>query len=201
VARKFRADRNASENGKARAKANADKHFGKKAEEEKPDAKRVLPDLLAADNGPKARDFDHHYKTALGFKKKLESAQGHYRNALKSAKEAGIDPAVITATMKWADRDPLEAQMYFKQLRETFAVAGVEVQLDIFNESSISRNAQIYDDGFKAGKAAKGIDTNPHDANTPAGQLWMKGWHDGQAENMTFGQTPKPKADSLGALN
>jgi len=155
-----------------------------KAEKREP---KVLPDLLAADNGPKARDFEHHYKTAVGFKSKVDSANGHYRAALKSAKEAGIDPAVITATMAWAKCDPLEAQMYFKQLRSTFEVAGVEVQLDIFNESSISRDAQIYDDGVKAGTAAKGTDTNPHQENTDAGQTWLAGWHIGQKKHMNFG--------------
>lgn len=187
MAKPFRSDN--GDGDKKRARKNADKVFEKKA----PKAKepRVLPDLLAADNGPKARDFDHHYKTALGLKAKCEEANGRYRAALKAAKEAGIDPAVITATMSWAKKDPMEAQVYFKQLRQTFEVAGVEVQLDIFNESSISRGAQIYDDGFKAGKAAKSMDENPHDINTPAGQLWQGAWSDGQAENAAgFKQTP-----------
>ena len=151
-------------------------------------------------NGPKARDFEHHYKTALGYKAKVDEANGRYRAGLKAAKEAGIDPAVITAAMKWAKKDPLEAAQYFKQLRETFAVAGVEVQLDIFSEGGVSRNAQIYDDGFKAGKAAKNPDANPHEMTTEAGHLWQQGWTAGQAENAAgITQTPAEELEEATA--
>lgn len=200
MAKRFRSDTNASENGKARARAQAEKHFAGKKPAKKDESKpRILPDLLATDVGPKARDFDHHYKTALGLKSKVEEANGRYRAALKAAKEAGINPAVITATMGWAKKDPAEAQIYFKQLRATFETAGIEVQLSMFDEASVSRSAQIYDDGFKAGKAGKSSTDGPHDLNTPAGQTWMQGWSAGQAENMAgIGKTPAN--DSRGAV-
>lgn len=187
MAKRFRADN--GDGDKKRARAKAEKVFEKKA----PKAKepRVLPDLLAADNGPKAKDFLHHFRTAKGFKAKLDEINGQYRTALKQAKEAGIDPKAITDTMRYEKKDPLEVQSFFKQLRQTFEVAGVEVQLNIFNESSVSRSAQIHDDGFKAGKAGKSSTDNPHDPSTPANQTWMQGWSAGQAENMAgIGQTP-----------
>lgn len=199
MAPRFRTDRDASAAGKNRAKANAEKHFGKKTAKKEDEKPRVLPDLLAADVGPKARDFDHHYKTALGLKAKCDEANGRYRDALKKAKEAGINPAVITATMGWAKKDPMEAQQYFKQLRATFETAGIEVQLAMFDEPSVSRSAQIYDDGFKAGKTAKSSTDNPHDLNTSAGQTWMQGWSAGQAENIA-GIKQTPAKDSLGAV-
>lgn len=187
-----------SDGDKKAAKARAEAHFnGSKKKAAEPKGPRVLPDLLSADNGPKARDFLHHFTTAKGFKGKLEAAQGHYRNALKQAKEAGIDPAVITATMKWQAKDPLEVQQYFKQLRSTFEVASIEVQLDIFNESAISRPAQIYDDGFKAAKAGKPESTNPHAPNTAAWQTWVHGFDAGSLDNAALiGKTPDK--DSLG---
>lgn len=191
-----------SRDDKAEAKKRAEKHFsngrGKKGADE-PKKPRVLPDLLAADNGPKAKDFLHHFTTCRGFKDKVDTANGHYRAALKSAKEAGIDPAVITATMKWQKKDPLEVQQYMKQLRETFAIAGIDVQLDMFNEGTISRPAQIFDDGFKAGKAAKNPDVNPHDMSTAAGQQWHDGWKAGQADNMAGIGKTEPAAEEATA--
>ena len=192
-----------SRDDKKAARDNAEKHFngGKKKKAAEEPKQRVLQDLTK-ENGPKPRDFLHHFTTAKGFKDKLETAQGHYRNALKQAKEAGIDPAVITSTMKWQKKDPLEVQTYFKQLRATFEAAHVEVQLEIFSESSISRPAQIYDDGYKAGKAGKSSTDNPHAENTPAGQTWLQGWHAGQAENMAgIGKTPESKADETPATH
>lgn len=198
MAKRFRSDPDAGAADKKRARAKADRSFKKNGDAPKAKEPRVLPDLLAADNGPKAKDFLHHYRTAKGFKAKLDEINGQYRNALKQAKEAGVDPAVITATMRYEKKDPLEVQTYFKQLRSMFEAAGIEVQLDFF-EGSVSRPAQIYDEGFKAGKAAKSMDTNPHEISTDQGQLWQQGWNAGQAENMSgIGQTPveevKPEA-------
>jgi ribosome modulation factor len=197
MARKFE-----SKAEKRGARERAEAHFGgkNKGANAAKGGPRVLPDLLAGANGPKAKDFLHHFTTCRGFKDKLETSQGHYRNALKQAKESGIDPAVITATMKWQKKDQLDVQQYFKQLRSTFEVASIEVQLDIFSESSISRPAQIFDDGFKAGRAAKSPDTNPHAMNTPAGQQWHSGWTAGQAENMAgIGKTPDDEAEQAAA--
>lgn len=196
-----------SKSEKEAARARAESHFSppggkKKAAEEKANGKpaqRVLQDLTI-ENGPKARDFDHHYKTAKGLKGKVDEAQGRYRAALKAAKECGIDTGVITATMKWEKADPLGVAQYFKQLRATFQAAGIEVQLDIFNESTISRPAQIFDDGFKAAKAGKAEKTNPHDAGSQAGQTWLAGYHAGSLDNAALiGKTAK--VDSLGAVS
>lgn len=100
MAKRFNSDRDVGSADKRRARAKAEQIFnGKKSKKEEKAGPRVLQDLLAADTGPKARDFDHHYKTALGLKAKVEEANGRYRAALKAAKEAGINPAVITATM------------------------------------------------------------------------------------------------------
>lgn len=195
------AKRFSSDDGKKAAREKAEQAFngkGKKKAEE-PKGPRVLPDLLAGDNGPKARDFLHHFSQAKGFKGKLETAQGHYRNALKQAKEAGIDPAVITATMKWQKKDPLEVQQYFKQLRSTFEVASIEVQLDIFNESAISRPAQIFDDGYKAAKAGKPESENPHTPDTTAWKGWVNGFDAGSLDNAALiGKTVDK--DSRGAV-
>ena len=76
-----------------------------------------------------------------------------------------------------------------------------EDQVDGLDEfrSGISREAQIFDEGFKAGIAGKSTSDGPHDANTEAGQTWLAGWHLGQSRNVAgIGKTT---TDSLGTIN
>lgn len=184
-------DRQAKTNPTTAAKADAAKKPDAKAAKGKtataktasPKTAKVVADLATmGQNGPKAKDFALYFRTAVGLKTKVDEAQGLYRNNLKRAKEAGIDPGVITNAMQAAKKDPLVVQSFMNQLRQCYEVAGVHVQLDMFNEGSISRPAQIFDDGYKAGFAGKPTDENPHDENTKAGQRWLAGHHEGNSD-------------------
>ncbi len=141
-------------------------------------AQTILPAL--DHNGPKARDLLHYFNTCKGLKAKADEINAHYRNALKGAKEAGVEPAIIVAAMRWEKRDPEEARQYFKALKAMFDATGQEIQLDMFDASGVSRAAQIFDDGVKAGQRGVGSTEGPHDENTPNGQTWLSGWHEGQ---------------------
>lgn len=177
-----------SRDDKSAARKRAEDHFKPKTKKAaaKP-AKRVLPDLTAG--LPKQRDYSHHLDQAKKLKAVVESASGAYRAQLKKTKEVGIDPAVVTATMSWAKKDPETLTMYFRQLREAFRAAGIKIQLDMFDQSSVCREAQIYDDGFKAGEAGQSASECPHEANTRAGQVWLFAYAGGQSKlaTETFG--------------
>lgn len=193
MAKRFRADADASASDKKRAKDKANKHFKSNGDAKKAKEPRVLPDLLAGGNGLKAADIRFHYSTIKGLKTKKDEANAHYSNARKRCKEAGFDPKVVTDLMKIESDDPLAVALYFKQLSLGAEAVGIAIQQEMpFTQSGgVSREAQIYDDGVKAGVAAKGTDTNPHDENTDAGQTWLAGWHSGQKRNMAgIGQTP-----------
>lgn len=183
---------------KARQKARADKLFEKPAPE--PEGPRILDDLTArGSNGPSFDDIRHHFQRLKALKDKVASANGEYQAARKIAKEAGVDPAVLSALMKAERQDPDEVKLYNKALGRAATAVGIELQLDLFDKSGISREAQIFDDGLKAGLAGKGSTDTPHDANTEAGQTWLAGWHLGQSRNVAgIGKT---KADSLGTIN
>jgi ribosome modulation factor len=183
---------------KARQKARADKLFEKPAPE--PEGPRILDDLTArGSNGPSFDDIRHHFAQLKILKEKVKSANGEYQNARKIAKEAGVDPAVLSALMKAEKQDPDEVKLYNKALGRAATAVGIDIQLELFDKSGISREAQIFDDGLKAGLAGKSTSDGPHDANTEAGQTWLAGWHLGQSRNLAgIGKT---KADSLGALN
>lgn len=185
---------------KARNRARADKLFDEKPKEDAAPKKRVLDDITAAgSNGPAHKDLKYHFGQLKGLKAKVDEASANYSNARKRAKEAGIDPAVLGHLMKIEKQDPLEVKIYFKQLDRAAQANGLEIQMDMFDSSGVSREAQIFDDGFKAGLAGKSTTDNPHDANTEAGQTWLSAWHMGQSRNVAgIGKT---KADSLGALN
>jgi ribosome modulation factor len=197
VAKKFK---DAMQEDRERAKARAEKAFERpKAKDEGPKV-RVLDDLTAAgSNGPSFEDIRFHFAKLKSLKDKVATANGEYQAARKIAKEAGLDPAVLSALMKREKQDPDEVKLYNKQLARAAQAVGLDLQLDLFDKSGISREAQIFDDGLKAGIAGKSTTDNPHDANTEAGQTWLAGWHLGQSRNVAgIGKT---KQDSLGALN
>jgi ribosome modulation factor len=183
---------------KARQKARADKLFEKPKPE--PEGPRVLDDLTArGTNGPSYDDIRFHFQKLKSLKEKVASANGEYQNARKVAKEAGVDPGVLSALMKAEKQDPDEVKLYNKALGRAATAVGIDIQLELFDKSGISREAQIFDDGLKAGLAGKSSDDTAHDANTEAGQTWLAGWTLGQSRNVAgIGKT---KQDSLGALN
>ena len=187
---------------KKRAKQRADKLFEKA--EEKPPAEpgpRILDDLTArGTNGPSYDDIRFHFQKLKALKEKVKSANGEYSNARKQAQEAGVDPAVLSALMKAEKQDPDEVKLYNKALGRAATAVGIELQLDLFDKSGVSREAQIFDDGFKAGVAGKSTSDGPHAPNTEAGQTWLAGWHLGQSRNVAgIGKTPE--RDSLGDLH
>lgn len=186
---------------KQRAKDRANKVF-EKPEAPKPKGPatgKLLDDRTAAGaNGPSFKDLAFHFSTLKGLKNKVDEASAYYSNARKRAKECGIDPAVLSHLMKLEKQDPLEVKMYFKQLDRAAQANGLEIQMDMFDASGVSREAQIFDDGVKAGVAAKNTSENPHQENTDAGQTWLAGYHAGQRKNMQFGKT---ESDSQSAVN
>lgn len=197
MAKKFK---DAMQEDRDRAKARAEKAFEKpKVKDEGPKV-RVLDDLTAAgSNGPSFEDIRFHFAKLKSLKDKVATANGEYQAARKIAKEAGLDPAVLSALMKREKQDPDEVKLYNRQLARAAQAVGLDLQLDLFDKSGISREAQIFDDGLKAGIAGKSTSDGPHDANTEAGQTWLAGWTLGQSRNVAgIGKT---KQDSLGALN
>lgn len=186
---------------KARNRARAEKAFEPKPAEDTAPKKRVLDDVTAAgSNGPAHKDIRYHFGQLKGLKSKVDEASANYSNARKRAKESGIDPAVLTHLMKIEKQDPFEVKLYFKLLDRAAQANGLELQMDMFDSSGISREAQIFDDGFKAGLAGKSMDDNPHQLNTEAGQTWQQAWNLGQSRNVAgIGKTPT--RDSIGQLN
>lgn len=185
---------------KARSRARADKLFEEKPKEDASAKRRVLDDITAAgSNGPSFKDLKFHFSTLKGLKIKVDEANSHYSNAKKRAKEVGIDPAILKHLMKIEKQDPLEVKLYFQQLDRAAQACGLEIQIEMFDSSGVSREAQIFDDGVKAGAAGKSSTDGPHDENTDAGQNWLSGWHVGQKRTLAkFAETP---SDSLGAVN
>ena len=184
MARKF-ADTVAEE--KQRNKGRAEKLFEPKEEPKRDDAPKgkLLEDITAGgSNGPSYADYRHWFQKLKVLKAKVREANSEYSNARKGAKDAGIDPSVLSYLMKRQEQDPLEVEIYHKQLVRAGTAVGIEVQMDLFDRSNISREAQIFDDGVKAGAAAKNTSDNPHNENTDAGQTWLAGWHAGQRRNL-----------------
>jgi hypothetical protein len=183
-----------NETGNKKAKANERGKIGHNSKRR--DSMGNLPEtdpnkieLNLGDAGASKRDLKHHVDTVIGFKKKVDEAQGRLRNAYAQAQKAGVSKALISETIRWKHEDPVAARLFFAQLAKSFDANGVEVQLEMFDGSNISRGAQIYDEGFKAGSAGKASTENPHDESNANGQLWLQAWHAGQESIIKIGKT------------
>lgn len=197
MARRIRSETDGDE--KKRARKRAEKHFnggGKEASGETGGEQRVLPAL--GHNGPTPATLMHHIQSLRGFKAKVDEANGRLRNAWKQAEEAGINRKAMKLFFDLEKIDPDEASARMKALKSLLDAGGIEVQMEMFEpQGALSKGAAAYDGGYKAGIAAKNLDSNPYTPNTEDGQLWMQGWHAGQAKNFSgIKQSgPEPKDD------
>lgn len=140
------------------------------------------------------------YRKSLMAKIALESAQatakkknGEYRNVLKEAKKAGVNPEAIARTLaaRFQDQDALVLQL--REELKMLDLGGVvpniiEKILDRLDIEEPTRNEraqmdqdQAFDAGAFAGREGHPRDTNDFPAGTEGHVQWDKGWLFGQA--------------------
>lgn len=128
-----------------------------------------------------------HVNICAAAKSDLESAQGEYRAALKSAKSAGLSTRAITWYLAAKKR---EADDIIAEMNERARIANVMellphgTQLDMFEPISAERVLQEVDgeasdaeaEGFDAYDADLSSADNPHPAGSVRAFNWASGW-------------------------
>lgn len=147
------------------------------------DGPRVLHAVES--NGPKPADLANMYLEAKALKEKVTTANGRYREFLKQCGERGLEPAVITRMMAWERQDPDEARSFWRQFGSLHEATNQSIQLDLFGNAAgggVSREAEVFDAGFKCGHRGGNTSESQWDAGTPLGQIWLGGYQAGNAK-------------------
>jgi hypothetical protein len=199
MARKIVADTDVSGTTSKIARERAERQMNGKPKEGE---KSAPPKILAAEghNGPKPKELQDMYLEAKELRGKIESANARYRKFLATCKERGLQPAVITEMMRFEKQDPDEAKAFWRQFRKLHEATDQEIQMDLFTGGggpvSVSRQAEVFDLGFKCGLRGGDHSESQWDAGTEWGQIWLAGHAQGvtQAARNAFDRPQQPAA-------
>lgn len=191
---------------KKAARERAEAHLSGKGAKAKPgssQANGATLDLKGGEDGKaKPESIKLHFDELLKRQKGAKSGNERVRAQKALAKKDNVDTNLITKMVSWAGRDPGEVRDELKEMLRYAEVCLPDVQLDLFDEdtSSITREAQVFDDGFRAGRdARKNLKDNPHAGNTELHHCWADGYAAGQRKNASLiGKTPAK--DSMGKV-
>lgn len=138
---------------------------------------------------PKPDDYEFHKKQILGYAEKKETANSHYRNALKSAQKAGIDTdALLEANKLKRSNDHAKMQRHFSQLAFALAQEGYPIQLTVHDTLLGDSIDLAYRRGFEDGENGRTLDCR-YPAGSDLAAKYTRGWHHGTGKNI--GQTPE----------
>lgn len=183
MARKFTADPDVSGTMKRQGRAKAERAFARTKKADAESGPRVVPELKS--NGPRPVDLRHHFEQIEAAKAAAQSKASEHQAKRKLAKECGINLNAISLIQKFQKMDEDDRASTFKQMAALNEVMNKGIQFDLFGASGqLSRKAEIWDEGYKAGIAAKDMNDSPYDVNTDNGQIYLSGWHTGQRENL-----------------
>lgn len=141
-----------------------------------------------------------HFDEAVRLSVKAKSGNGKVRAAKAVAKKDNVDTTLLAKVVSYADRDQDEVAVELRELLRYVEICLPKVQFDLPIETTITREAQIFDDGFRAGRDARSNTTdNPHQPNTIAWFCWDSGYAAGQKKNMELIGTTAP-IDSKGKV-
>lgn len=136
---------------------------------------------------------------------KRSEQNGRYRDVLKKAKEAGVDPAAIRWWLaeKAKDFDVLQSEHAARMRVARLMNMPINTQLGMFDDTgagggvsgSTDRGVmqhEAYQIGLTAGKAAETFDPERYPNDPDLQGRYKDGWEDGQEENKRdLGRGPK----------
>lgn len=115
-----------------------------------------------------------------------DKAVAKLRTARKTAKDDGIVLADLDAVRRLAKLAPNEiAEMHNNGVRYSRLLnVPFYSQMEMFDpeEGDVDILEKAAADGELAGKLGRGLNANPHDEDTEAGQAWMKGYYAGEEQ-------------------
>lgn len=147
-------------------------------------------------NLPAPDDFNHHKATILGWREKVTTAQGHLRNAIKTAKKAGINMEALNMVVGIErDNDPAKAMDFFRQVDLGLEHGESSLRLTVHDTLAGDESELVARRGFEDGKAAR-----PQSSDYPEGSdlaaIYSENWLKGQAAifNITASEEPEKVA-------
>lgn len=121
-----------------------------------------------------------HVATVKGYKAKIESLNGHLKQAFKVMKAEGIQPAVIREIIAIEKADPIDQREYYEQLGIGIKATGQPFQLNIFDAIYETPVLQAQAEGRQAGLSGRGPE-NKWAEGSPEAEAFMDAYHEAQA--------------------
>jgi hypothetical protein len=171
--------------------------------------------LTAEDKDPTnvpSTTFLEFYRTTGSAKRDMETARSAYQSAMKAAKKAGIDTAMLTRARAIATSDDIQAELHglytlIRYLKYLQIPIGQQLEMELGSDmpktapvpDEAARQQALWDAeamGWKAGRGGDNRDDNPHDEGTELHVQWDNGWIAGQksiADDMADGKAPRAR--------
>lgn len=195
MAKKFQ-----SKKDKEAARTRAAAHLSPK-DKKKADAGGKL--ALEGGENPRASDESIllHFNEIVKKKASSNSANQKVRSQNAVAKKDNVDTNLLGKVVGYAARPEGDVKFELRELLRYIELCLPQLQLDLFDNeeaSNFTREAQIFDEGFRAGRDARANkDDNPHKKGPVEHEIWADGYMYGQKKNASLiGKTKQPK-DSL----
>ena len=151
---------------------------------------------LADGIGVDEESFLQHAKTIGALEAEKKVLQAKINKARKAAKADGIQLGIFDAMRKIADLSRPEQQEHISHSKAYLvwlkSPIGLQFSLDLEDDPSLDPGeeaderiaAQVVEDargaGYRAALKGEWMDTNPHEANSEAGQAWIAGYNEAQ---------------------
>lgn len=133
---------------------------------------------------PAPDDWNHHKKSILGWREKVTTAQSHLRNAIKTAKSAGIDMDAMNMVVGIErTNDPKKAVSFFRQVDLGLENGESTLRLTVHDTLAGDEEDIVYKRGFADGKAGRTAQ-NDYPEKSSLHSLYAKGWRHGTADNL-----------------
>ena len=144
---------------------------------------------------PKPTDLEYHRKQITGWKEKVTTAQGHYRNAVKAAKKAGIDvDAMNDAEAIKRENDPAAAMRRLQQFNMNLEQIGSSLRVVVYDTLAGDVKKQAYQRGQD--DAANGrTANNPYPEGSDLGEEYAVGYRNKMGAHL--GLTEKETEDAV----
>lgn len=156
--------------------------------------------------------FLEFYRTTGTALREKETADGAYRAAMKAAKKAGIDTAMLTRARQIATSDDVQHELHglytlIRYLKYLSIPIGQQLEMELGSDApkvdgpsaeAVAQQA-LWDAeamGWKAGRGGANRDDNPHAEGTELHVNWDTGYLAGQksiAQDMADGATPRAR--------
>jgi hypothetical protein len=153
-----------------------------------------------SDKDEQALHFVHvrDYEKALAEKK---TADANFKNVAKRIKAEGgsVDDVKLTIQLRSPEGEKALKELMERQLRVArWNNLPVGTQAALFDEDRRPIEERAAAEGKKAGMEGKTLEVpNIYPPDSPAGQAFIKGWHEGQAAIFNIKPKDKPSAELL----